>query len=1789
MIKLSRLVLAGLFSAATFLAGYAKIGVQHQMVLGNPSNSITDASNHVNYLIQRDQYALDYNDLRGVPNWVSWNLTAEDVGGSGRSPVFFADPDLPPTFYAVQPTDYQGSGYDRGHMCPSADRTVSRADNDFTFYMSNMVPQAPDNNQGVWANFESYCRTLAAQGFEVLIISGPGGFAGSTVPSGAADIPGFVWKVVVAAPVGATPILDRIDAGTRVIAIKIPNIAGVRNDPWQNYVTSAAQIEADTGLQFFTALPGALAHALRVKVDGQTQTGAPFIVSQPASQVAALGTSVTFNVTAGGDAPLAYQWLRRDQEIPGATASSFTLSNITAADAGGYYVEVSNAVGTTVSSAAELIISGIPPSITTQPAAQIVPAGSNVTLSVGVSGSPTLSYQWRMDGAVIPGATSAALSIANAQESATGDYDVVVSNSVGSVTSNLAEVTVVPAAPSITTQPVAQTATAGGAASFTVAATGSAPLTYQWRRGGSPLANDAVVSGANSATLAFANLDAGYAGSYDVVVTNAVGQATSNAATLTVSAATVYWNFQTATPTSGVPADVTAGALSSGNRFGTTTLLTTTSASSGYTGVSGANNAGVAARVGTLNQAANGSAYFEFTLTPAAGKKLVLTGLNFGARSTSTGPQAYSVFTSFDNYAAPIATGALLNNGNWRLITPAVNAVTGLTGNPLTVRIYGHNGAGGAVSGTVNWRIDDLKVTLATVASTGAVAPAVVDTTPAAGATNVAINSPISVTFNQPVTVGAGWFTLTSSLHGPLAATVTGGPVTYTLTPPASFSYGDVISARINAGTVTENDTGTVTLPANHAWTFTTAAAVSPSITSQPASITVNDGAAASFSVAATGTGPLGYQWRRNGTPLTGNATATTATLVIPAAGFTAAGSYDVVVSNPAGSITSDAAQLNVLALAPAIVSHPAPQLVTVGGNASFSVTATGSAPLAYQWRRNGLALANGGSIAGAQSPTLSVSSAGSGDAGAYDVVVSNSAGAATSNPAALGVTTAALGLATWNFNTATPTTLPANVSGGLVTQHNNNGTTTMLTAVSVSGSYSGATGGNNAGAAARIGALNRASGGSAFFAFTLTPDAGRQLVLTGINFGSRSTSTGPKAYTIDASIDGTNFFPVATGTLSSDSVWRRLTPALSGVRGHANSGLTVRIYGHDGTGSPSAGTANWRIDDLTVTVGTELLPAVVATAPLDGATGVGRAASVTVTFNQPVTVPAAAFSVTSATLGTVAATLSGGPTSFVLTPNAPLPYGDTITVAVDGAQVKDVSGTLAMTGSATFSFATELAVPPSITQQPAAQTVTAFTPATFNVGATGTGPLTYQWRLNGAPIAGNASAQTASLTLPSVTVADAGAYDCIVNGFAGVATSAAATLTVNKAAATVTLTNLAHTYTGTAKVATITTTPAGLVTNVTYAGGAMAPTAAGSYAVIATVVDANYEGSASGTLVIAPASAAIALGSLRHTYDGTPKAATAVTTPEGLNVVITYNGAALAPTLPGSYAVEATIDDANHTGAALGTLEIGVTALVNRGLSLSGAVDGSIQVRTAEASTLNGNAWISGDLLVPGTPELRLNGQPMHVGVQDAGGNAAPSDYRVTLGGNSVLRYLVRRVDAIALPATATVSAPTGTRAVTLNAANQAVGDWSTVRDLTLNGNAGAVAVPAGSYGAWTANGGTRLVLGIAGATEPAVYHVQNLTLNGSSRLEVAGPVVIHLAHGTTLNSAAGDLAHPERLVVRIAAGGLTLNGSATLAGRVEAPNGTITISGQATLTGSVAADRLVINGGGALQQPQP
>ena len=152
------------------------------------------------------------------------------------------------------------------------------------------------------------------------------------------------------------------------------------------------------------------------------------------------------------------------------------------------------------------------------------------------------------------------------------------------------------------------------------------------------------------------------------------------------------------------------GSLAQGNNLGTTTFITNTSASSGYTGATGTYNAGVTARTGALNTAASGSAYFEFTLVPSSGNAISLSGISFASRGTSTGPLAYAIRSSLDGYASNLAIGSLLNTSVWSLYNTVSMSLNASVGVAVTVRIYGYNGTGTASSNVANWRIDDLVV-----------------------------------------------------------------------------------------------------------------------------------------------------------------------------------------------------------------------------------------------------------------------------------------------------------------------------------------------------------------------------------------------------------------------------------------------------------------------------------------------------------------------------------------------------------------------------------------------------------------------------------------------------------------------------------------------------------------------------------------------------------------------------------------------------------------------------------------------------------------------------------------------------------------------------------------------------------------------------------------------------------------------------------------------------------------------------------------------------------------------
>lgn len=233
------------------------------LTLGNPSNASTTDPN--NYLMIKPQYALSYNSSKGIPNWVSWQLNKSWLGSVDRKNDFRPETTLSAGWYQVRPSDYTGSGYDKGHMCPSGDRTRNAQDNSATFLMTNMIPQAPENNREVWRELEEYSRELVSQGKELYIIAGGVGSKGTL--KGKVMVPAQTWKVIA--------VLDHPDQGvngvtanTRLIAVMMPNSNEVAHTNWTDYLVSVDRVEAATGYDFFSNVPKSIQAAIESKVDG---------------------------------------------------------------------------------------------------------------------------------------------------------------------------------------------------------------------------------------------------------------------------------------------------------------------------------------------------------------------------------------------------------------------------------------------------------------------------------------------------------------------------------------------------------------------------------------------------------------------------------------------------------------------------------------------------------------------------------------------------------------------------------------------------------------------------------------------------------------------------------------------------------------------------------------------------------------------------------------------------------------------------------------------------------------------------------------------------------------------------------------------------------------------------------------------------------------------------------------------------------------------------------------------------------------------------------------------------------------------------------------------------------------------------------------------------------------------------------------------------------------------------------------------------------------------------------
>jgi endonuclease G, mitochondrial len=209
---------------------------------GNPSDAGNDPNNR---LVLREQFAASWNAGKRTANWVAWKLVTSDIGNTKRS-EFYADTEIP----TPEPRDYTRSGYDRGHLCPSKDRSDSPTNNSAVFTMLNIIPQTGDNNRGPWEKMEEFERSLALAEREVYIFAGGAGevdsFKGVTVPA-------VTWKVIIALESGKK--FPDGQERAQVFAAIMPNRDGMKQDRWQQYQVTVAEIERRTGYHFFRNSP----------------------------------------------------------------------------------------------------------------------------------------------------------------------------------------------------------------------------------------------------------------------------------------------------------------------------------------------------------------------------------------------------------------------------------------------------------------------------------------------------------------------------------------------------------------------------------------------------------------------------------------------------------------------------------------------------------------------------------------------------------------------------------------------------------------------------------------------------------------------------------------------------------------------------------------------------------------------------------------------------------------------------------------------------------------------------------------------------------------------------------------------------------------------------------------------------------------------------------------------------------------------------------------------------------------------------------------------------------------------------------------------------------------------------------------------------------------------------------------------------------------------------------------------------------------------------------------------
>jgi DNA/RNA endonuclease G (NUC1) len=451
-------------SLATLPSASARIGTAYQSPLGNPDGAVSNAANRAKYLIQRPQFHLSYNDDTHQANWVSWSITANGLGTVGRTDAW-AEEELPSGYLRIGTSTFGSSfgiSWDRGHMAPSGDRTQSLDDNRATFRMSNIIPQADANNQGLWAQFEDYCRSLASNNREVLIISGPSQFTGNRIPN-SMSVPGSVWKIAVVLndATSTLPIAQRVTTATRVIALLTPNVSSGLGT-WQSYITSVEEIEEVTGLNFFTAIDPSTAIYLKNLVDTGNGPNNPTVITTFNPTLGNAGTQVTISgYNFNGNSTVRFNGVNatgvtydpaKPNELKASVPNGATTGPITVTGPGGTDISYEDFTVTGSESTPVILVS--PAGISSLTAVEGAPGnaeiyalnGGNLTHPVfvtaptnfeistdGVSFAPSLELRQAIDGSL-----SAQIYVRIKPDAALGDVSgTILHTSVGAADRNL--------------------------------------------------------------------------------------------------------------------------------------------------------------------------------------------------------------------------------------------------------------------------------------------------------------------------------------------------------------------------------------------------------------------------------------------------------------------------------------------------------------------------------------------------------------------------------------------------------------------------------------------------------------------------------------------------------------------------------------------------------------------------------------------------------------------------------------------------------------------------------------------------------------------------------------------------------------------------------------------------------------------------------------------------------------------------------------------------------------------------------------------------------------------------------------------------------------------------------------------------------------------------------------------------------------------------------------------------------------------------------------------------------